>query len=1230
MSKQKWTGALLRVACVFGVLALAGPSLMAQSTSLSGTVKDQQGAVVPGVTVTLTSQAGVQRATVTGDAGRYSFLQVTPGLYAVRAELQGFKAASATDVRLLVDTPASLDLVLELGDISEVVTVTGGAEVVLNTVDATIGNTFNETQIVDLPLESRNVVDLLSLQPGVDREGTVAGARSDQSNLTLDGVDVNEQQTGTAFTPVLRVTPDSVQEFRVTVTNPNASQGRSSGGQVSLITKAGTNEWHGSLYEFHRNTVTTANDFFNNRVGIDTPVLLRNLFGGSVGGPIVKDKAFFFFNYEGRKDRSQSSDVQIVPLPHLGQGLVRYENTAGQIVTLTPADIAAIYPATGGVNPVALAVFADAAARFPANDTSVGDNINTSGFRFNSSTPLDQNTFIGKLDFNLTDSQTVFLRSNYQWDNQQFTSAGSPLLPRFPGGPAPGLWSHPFGIATGHTWTVSPAMINTFRYGLTRQAFSSQGDSGENSYRFRSIFQEFNYDRTLNRTTPTHNITNDTSWVKGVHTFQFGTNIRLIHNRRTSFSNAFDDAVTNLGFYEGAGASLSDPIGDFAPASERVLQNAIAAVLGRFNQYTANFTFGVDGSLLPSGSPSVRDFATEEFEFYFEDAWQVVPSLTLNLGIRWGINTPVNETSGFQVQPSVPLDTVFQRRVAGAEAGMPYNDPVIIDTSGPFYGKDGFYPTDKNNFSPRISAAWSPHFGDNFFGKIFGRNGESVFRGGFAVTYDRIGSQLAVSFDLNNTLGFSSSTTIAAETYNVTDRLAPLFTGYGQDIRSLPGISVPANLAFPLVTPSDRARRIEASLDSALTTPRNLSWNLSIGRELKGGLFIEASYIGRQARDLLASRDIMHLNNLVDPASGMTFYEAAAILMTHRLANTPIDQIPTIPYFENLFPTLNFGFGGTATTNAFGLVARDGFDILDWTFFQAILDRRGAIDCGLGDGRSCMFFHPQYAAFSAFSTLAESDYHAFTFTVRERFGDSLNFDINYTLSKSFDTASGLQTSGLFGAALIINPLNPDLSHSVSDFNTKHIINSNWLWNLPIGRGRKFGGGMHPGLDAVIGGWSLNGVFRWNSGRPIGGPFESARWATNWNISSNVIRIRDPRPDPNKRGDTPNFWADPQFAYNSFRDAFAGEVGDRNVFNRQAFVTFDFGLHKSFRMPYNENHQVVFRWEVFNATNTQRLGAPDNTGVLIDPQDGTPPPNWMNITGIQGMPRVMQFGLRYEF
>ncbi|MFQ5737666.1 MAG: carboxypeptidase regulatory-like domain-containing protein [Acidobacteriota bacterium] len=1227
------------VAIFLFVLLLGGTGLLAQDSSLSGTVTDPQGAVVPGAEVTITNSAtGAQRTVLTGDAGRYLIPQVAPGTYEVRAELPGFKTAVVTGVALQVDIRSKLDLQLDLGDISEIVTVTSESTAVLNTLDATLGNAFNEKQIVDLPLNSRNVVNLLTLQPGVTAQGEVSGSRRDQSNLTLDGIDVNDQQQAGSqpgldaavegspreFQPVLRVTPDSVQEFRVTVANPSASQGRSSGGQVSLITKAGTNNWHGSLYEFHRNTVTTANTFFNNRVGIDRPVLIRNLFGGSLGGPIVKDRAFFFFNYEGRRDRSQTSVIRTVPLPHLGNGEVRFQSeSTGQMITLTPDDILALYPATGGINPASVAVLGAAASKYPANDNGAGDQINTDGFRFNAPTPLNQNTYIAKLDFNLSDSQTLFVRGNYQWDTQG-------TAPQFPDTPAPTIWSHPTGLAIGHTWTATPTITNTFRYGITRQSFSRQGDTNRNFIRFRAVFSPVLNQTTLNRVTPMHNFTNDTSWVMGSHTFQFGTNIRFIDNQRSSFANAFDDATSNAFFYPPG--SLTSNVPDLSGGSETSYEHAIAAVLGRFPQYTASFTFGADGSLLPSGSASARVFSTEEYDFYFEDSWQVTPGLTLNYGLRWGINTPVDESTGFSVAPIENLGLFLERRLASAASGIPLNDPIEIDTAGDFYGKKGLYSTDKNNFMPRISAAWTPHFESGVLKAIFGGEGQSVFRGGFAMIYDRVGSQLAVSFDRQNSLGFNSATTISANTYNVTDNLAPLFTGFGQDIRSLPGITTPDRLTFPLSKPLDGARRIEAALDSNLVTPVNYAWNFSIGRELPGGLFVEASYVGRKANDLYATHDVVHPNNIVDPVSGQSFYEAAKILQDARQANVPITSIAPIPFIENMFPNVSSSGAWfidpslTPTQNALFWAARSdvgGLDLLDWTFFQDQWNNLGT--------QPFMFFHPQYAAFLAFGSIAESTYHAFTLTARERFSNSVSIDFNYTLSKSFDTASGLQSSNLIGsAALIRNPLNPEFERGVSDFDTQHIINMNWLWDFPLGRGHRFGSAMPGALEAILGGWSMNGVFRWNSGRPIGGPFESGRWNTNWQISNNTIRTRDPRALPHKSGDQPNFWSDSQFAYNSFRDTYAGEVGDRNVFRRPSFVTLDFGLHKAFSMPYNENHKLVFRWEVFNATNTQKLGAPSVNGVGVDPQISTQRPNFGIITATQGVPRIMQFGLRLEF
>ncbi|HXG67148.1 MAG TPA: TonB-dependent receptor [Blastocatellia bacterium] len=1226
---------LLMLLLLSGMVPLT--SAQTGTSSVSGAVLDPEGRAVAGATVTLTSaETNAVRTQTTKDNGTFLFDLIPPGTYTLEAEAQGFKKAVITDVRALVAKPTTLDVQLEIGSIGESVTVTASsAEVLLNKQDATIGNNFVSQQIAQLPLESRNIVQLLSLQPGVTPEGYVAGSRADQANITLDGVDVNEQQRGIdpqtdeAFHSVIRVTTDTIEEFRVTTTNPNATQGRSSGAQVSLITKSGTNDFHGSLYWFHRNTVTSANDFFNNRQGLPTPKLLRNVYGGSFGGPIKRDKLFFFYGFEGRRDASEETVVRTVPLASLGRGEVRFPNTSGGITTLTISDLNQLFPV--GVNPVAIAALADAAARYPANDDTTGDGVNTGGFRFNASTPVELETHTLKLDFNLNDKHSFFARGNYQQDVFG-------LVPQFPDTPAPAFWSHPTGLAVGHTWTINNNMVNSFRYGLTRLAFTNQGDSSENAIFFRFVFEPTRFLRTLSRTTPVHNFTDDFSYVRGNHNYQFGGNVRVIRNNRLGFATSFDEAVTNPSFYDQSGAVLSDPIEGIADGFTSVVQNAVSAVIGRFSQYTANFNFDRDGSILETGRGVNRTFATEEYDLYVQDSWKLTQNLTVTYGLRYGLSRPVYETNGFQVKPTVSLGDFFEQRKASAAQGRPFNDLITVDLAGPANGGEPFYELDKNNFQPRVAVAWSPSFKGGFLRKLFGGEGDSVFRGGFAITHDHIGQQLAVQFDLNNTLGFSSSQTIAANTYNVSDRPAPLFTGFGQDVRSLPGIVVPAALRFPLQTPPDEAQRIESSLDDTIITPVNYSWNASYGRKLPGGLFVEASYIGRAARNLLAQRDIMALNNLVDTQSGLDWYTAAGMLHDLRLQNTPISRIRPIAYFENLFPNAGDLVLGdpslSATQTVYILVAREavgGFNILDWTFVQLIMD-----DAGIFPN---MFFHPQYAALATFSTVADSDYHAGTLSIRQRYKEAFLFDFNYTLSKSIDNASGLQAVGAYDdSAFILNPLRPEDFRAVSDFDIRHIINANALYQLPFGKGRPFLSNLNGFAEAILGGWQLTGIFRWNTGLPLITPiFDAAQWATNWNVQSFGVRTVPIESSPTRGGALPpKLFEDPVAAYRSFRNARPGETGDRNVLRVPGFVTLDMGLGKSFTMPFNENHKLQFRWEVFNVTNTQRLTLSANgvsresLGLAIDNHLGTPPPVWTNLDAIQGSPRVMQFGFRYSF
>src|SRR5712691_1119707 len=352
---------------LFVYVSGSGVAVGQATTSLRGTVTDPVDNAIIGANVVLANaDSKTERTATTGAQGEYQFLLIPPGTYTLHVTAAGFRGYEHKGVELLVNTPATANVRLKVGATTEVVTVTSEAPA-LNLVDASVGNSFDEKQVRQIPLEGRNVPDLLSLQAGVTytgrniddspvlkdqdtRNGAVNGARSDQSKITLDGVDVNDQVNGYAFKSVLPITQDSVQEFRVTTTNYGADQGQGSGAQVALVTKSGTNTLHGSFYEYLRNTITSANDYLVKqsqlRIGLpNKPLQLnRNIFGVSVGGPLRKDKMFFFTNYEGTRKREQQPAERVIPTPELCQGIFRYQyldsSGATQVLSMTPTDLA--------------------------------------------------------------------------------------------------------------------------------------------------------------------------------------------------------------------------------------------------------------------------------------------------------------------------------------------------------------------------------------------------------------------------------------------------------------------------------------------------------------------------------------------------------------------------------------------------------------------------------------------------------------------------------------------------------------------------------------------------------------------------------------------------------------------------------------------------------------------------------------------------------------------------
>jgi hypothetical protein len=1259
-------------------LAFSAVTALAQggsTGSLSGTVSDPQGAAVAGATITATNSAtNASRTTSSTNDGLYQLPQLPPGTYRVRAEAKGFASLVQENVTVAVDTAVTLKLQFtQLGTVNETVTVQGG-ESAINTSDATVGNAFNERQIRQLPLEGRNVVSLLAAQPGVvfigntnaqgntsdDRNGSVNGGKSDQANVTLDGVDVNDQQNGFAFRSVLRVTLDSVQEFRVTTTNPNADQGRSSGAQVSLVTRGGSNQYRGSLYEFHRNTITTANDFFNNATGRYTaedlavqvgqarvgderaprPKLIRNIFGGTLGGPVIKDRLFFFLNYEGRRDRREDNAVRNVPSLEMRQGILKFRNTSGQVITLSPAQIKALDPAGIGINANSLAVL----QRYPApNDTTVGDGFNLLGYRFSAPVKLDFNTYITRLDYQLTGDgrHTLFWRGNLQ--NDDFNA-----VPQFPGqAPLARTLENSKGFATGYTAALTNNLTNVFRYGFTRQGIDVLGAAtARETVTFRSIAAIEPLTRSAGRIVPVNNFIDDLTWVKGGHTFGFGTNIRFIRNNRYDFGNSFNCAITNASWLLGTGADLR-PAG-IASTLRVSFTDAMMALLGIVSFGTANYNYDRTGRLAPVGEVIERRFAADEYEWYGQDAWRMRPNLTLTAGLRYGLYSPPWETNGNQVKPTISLGAWFNQRGANGQQGVPSNaaPPIRFDLSGPVNGRTGFYEWDKNNFAPRFAFAYAPKLENKLARLLFGA-GQTALRGGFSLAYDRIGGGLAVTFDQAGSFGLQ--TALNNPSSGLTSVTAPRFSAFDKIPAGLLPLP-PASSAFPRTFPGageNGSFAITHGLDDTIVTPYSMSVNFSVQRELPKQMSLEVAYIGRFGRKLLIQSDLAQPVDLFDSVSGVSYYNAAKQLLA--LGDRNLRDVPKLPYWENLFGNTLKGItvGDMATfyssfirtanpglTNADQLTATQVAYFLykQWyapDYTSALYD----LDTGFGSKfGTYAYFNDQFSALSAWRSIAQSSFNSLQVILRKRFSDGLQADFNYTLGKSFDWSSGTERNGAFGGGFVVNSWQPGQRRAVSDFDLRHSINANYIWELPFGKGQWLGRNLNRTADAVVGGWQLSGIFRWTSGLPIGvgnGRF----WPTNWNITGFATRTGPlPKLQRTKNapaagaGGTPgpNLFADPAKALESYENTLVGETGERNGLRGDGFFGLDFGLGKSWRLPW-EGHRVQFRWEVFNATNTVRF---DVNSLTLDLGSGAA--NFGKYSATLTNPRVMQFALRYEF
>ena len=1240
-------------------LCLSAVAAMAQSTAgVTGTVKDSNGAVVAGADVKLTdTKTGAELNTKTNDQGVYEFQKVAPGTgYKLTFTNPGFQTLVINDVALGVGTTSTHNAELTIGEVSGTVVVTASNEVTLNTSDASIGNVIGERRLKELPIQIRNSpAALIGLQPGVvgnnvgvtggNRIGSVTGARADQGNITVDGIDVNDQTTGQFAATVGNAPIDAIQEFRAVSTNPGAADGRSSGGQVELVTKSGTNEFHGNLREYNRTAATAANTFFNNKNGVPRPALTRNQFGGSIGGPIMKDALFFFFDYEGRRDAQQVTNLRIVPLQHVREGRIAFLNNsaatacntapAARLNTkpecfsfLSAAQVAALDPLGIGADASLLSFVNE---RYPLpNDLSAGDGINTGGFRFNAPSRRADNTYTTRIDWNANSAHKLFGRFNIARRVQ--TDTVNSVAAQFPGDPETGqIIVRDYTWVVGHTWTASPTFVNQVTVGAARSGLLFPRNfkpafpniltfGGGLSAPFAGISSQ---DRFV--LVPTYR--DDATWTRGTHSIEFGGSFKPI-NQQSGLVNDFNFITVGLGSnLQALNASLRPGTIRNSATARNNFDSMFTFLLGRYASVQTNFNYDPAGNAFEPGTGKVRNYRYDELELYVQDNWRVRNNLTLNFGVRWHLYPAPYERDGFQAAQDVDMRQLFDLRLRNAAAGIsgPDAEPLLrYDLIGKGNNARALYETDLNNFAPRFGFAYTPAFKNGFLGSLFGDN-KTVIRGGGSVTFDRpsgaitfIQDQVSYLFDNSATTLFPGGGAVNALTTN------PRFT----TITQTPAVNVAPTITRPFtpfvtsdscpgVIPSGLCTgEFNYAVDTQFRIPYSVQYSFGFQRELPGDFILEASYVGRQGRKLFSQADVAQVLNHRDPVSGQLMFDALNALQAEILpqfaVEDPADLVYTNqPWFENIVP------GGTDTI---AQVFREFTERGDTSSILFLL--QGFIPTNLS-------MSGQFGTNVYISNQGSSTYNGMLVSLRKRFSQGLQFDFNYTWSHAIDNGSSITNTVTGG--LVCDLTNLRVCRGDSDFDIRHLVNANFIYELPFGRGQRFGSGVSGWANQIIGGWEVSGIFTARSGVPFSTTSGTFPVGFNFNspgalnIAANLAALR---PRIHDEGTTIQFFDDPDAVFDldspltgTFRFPRHGEIGSRNVLRGPSFWNLDTALMKNFKMPWSENQSLQIRWEAFNLFNHHAFGLP--AANIVGATFG-------QITTSATTPREMQFAIRYSF
>ncbi len=1288
----------LSAICIFG---------QATTGKIVGNVSAPDGAI-PGATVVVTdNQKGTEKTVTTRDDGTFEVPQLEFGLYTVKISAAGYKTFTATQLKIDVGRDYTLNAQLEVGLATEEVTVTAGAEQI-NATNAELSTTVSPQQIRELPLNGRNPLSLLNLQAGVNAtSGSINGQRTSSVNYTRDGLNVQDNFIRNGFVSD-QPTVDDTGEFNVITQNSGADQGQGGSTQVQLVTPRGGSEFHGALFEFNRNSRFTSNTYLNNAASTPKTFLNRNQFGGSISGPLplpgfneggpvfVKNKGFFFFNYEGFRLANQVTITGLQTLASAARdGSFTYVATDGTTRTvnvltgvglnLTPAANSTQFASAGGVLTVDPIIQSRILSRLPTagnNGTATGINL-LQGYTINRSNPEIRNSFAGRFDLDINDRNSfnaVYKRNNISDARTDVAAGFRPDTTVSQGGPT-NFFAAAYRLTIGRSFSnevrggfqvSNPFFINN---GIASDFLIGLGGLG--------ISQPENTFQNQGRDTLYKNIQDNAVYTIGNHSLRFGGNIdtyNITSTNLAAITPTFNIATTaNIPTPGFSGTTATNATTGIFPgginatdlARANNLRYLLAGVIAN-GTIQANLVSATDGYKL--GAPQIRKLNFEIYSGYVADQWRVRPNLTLNFGLRYDLFTPVNDPIGLYLEPKV---TNFDNPIADV-----LNPNGVFVLAGTNAGKSGdFFKTDKNNFGPNVSFAYTPNLGEGFFGKILPST--TVIRGGFRIGY--VNDEYVRSADnaeLNNA-GLGSQ---ALSITNLRAALTPrgVFTG-------VPSFTAPTVTALPRPyvlnnTAATTGTNGTVSLvDPNLQNQKINEYNIGIQREIGFKTVFEIRYVGNRSDELVRSQDLNQIrvrdSGFLDDfrrAQNNCRLQAAASGFVPTTANpnplfncTSAAYNPAIAGSQPLTVFTQLGaFGGIANGGIGAAGGTSSATLLSYLAFDVVGDLVASqyINSNNVTGARSLFLNnPNAFVTNVTSNGGKLRYNALQMEIRRRFENGFSYQANYTFQKTL-TNIGTSESDQTRVAALLDNANPGLDYSRAQYDRSQTFNFNSVLELPFGKGKRFlnEGGV---IDKIFGGFQFSSIVTLSTGAPLsildnsgtlnrGGrsTYQSATSSLSGSEIKNLTGVFK----------TPNgvFLIDPSVLYatgsngqridlnqplpagvrivgikgasSQDQAAFSGQIFSyntagstgnlpRNFFNGPKYVNFDAGLSKNIR--FSESMRLQLRAEAFNLINTTNFYFADPT-TIFNLNNTT---NFGQATTDRGYnPRILQFGARFDF